>query len=52
MSPVILDITIYLLMEKTNGIDLSKYLQSNNLWAKLTKQTHELSQSKTKMCNI
>jgi len=43
--------TIYLVMEKTDGSDLSKYLESSNLWKKLTKQEYQMSQSKTKMYN-
>jgi len=45
------DTTIYLLMEKTNGSDLSNYIGSSNLWNKLTKKGYQMSQSKTKMYN-
>jgi len=43
--------TIYLVMEKTDGSDLSNYLGSSNLWTRLTKHEYQMSQSKTKMYN-
>ena len=42
-------ITIYLIMEKTEGMDISKYLNYKKYWKKITKEEYDKSSSKTKM---